>query len=151
MFLVTWMPTYLIEMYPDELDEIFGDSRADRTILRPSLAGVLTAITGLAGVAGNLCGGWLGDRAVARFGLRWGRRATGLVSSVLAALDLSGRVVHRQPMVIRGRDDRHLVLVRPGTRLAVGDVSGHRPRQHGRRAWLCQHVRQSRRGAATVG
>ena len=45
-----------------------------------------TAMTALAGMAGNLCGGWWGDRSVARHGLRWGRRVTGLVSSGLAAL-----------------------------------------------------------------
>jgi sugar phosphate permease len=85
VFLVTWLPTYLIEVYPDELNEIVGES-ASQSDLKTILIGVLTAATGLAGVLGNLCGGWWGDRAVARFGLKWGRRATGLVSSVLAAL-----------------------------------------------------------------
>jgi ACS family glucarate transporter-like MFS transporter len=85
VFLVTWMPTYLVEVYGAELDEIF--TSAEQTgDLRSTVAGLLTAITALAGMAGNLCGGWWGDRAVARYGLRWGRRATGLVSSVLAAL-----------------------------------------------------------------
>ena len=85
VFLVTWMPTYLVEIYGDELNEIFtsDDPTAD---LRTTLAGLLTAVTALAGMAGNLCGGWWGDRAVARYGLRWGRRAAGLASSVLAAL-----------------------------------------------------------------
>lgn len=85
VFLVTWMPTYLVEVYGAELDDVFRGS--ERTgDLRTTVAGLLTAITALAGMAGNLCGGWWGDRAVARYGLRWGRRATGLVSSVLAAL-----------------------------------------------------------------
>jgi len=78
VFLVTWMPTYLGEAYGEQLDEVFSD--------RTAVAGILTAATGLAGMLGNLSGGWWGDRAVARYGLRWGRRVTGLVSSVLAAL-----------------------------------------------------------------
>ncbi len=85
VFLVTWMPTYLVEVYGAELDELFtATSTGDE--LRTTVAGLLTAVTALAGMAGNLCGGWWGDRAFARYGLRWGRRATGLVSSILAAL-----------------------------------------------------------------
>ncbi len=100
VFLVTWMPTYLVEIHGAELDAIFTSSdrdggggealaaaaRKDADELRTTVAGLWTAVTALAGMAGNLCGGWWGDRAVARYGLRWGRRATGLVSSVLAAL-----------------------------------------------------------------
>jgi ACS family glucarate transporter-like MFS transporter len=85
VFLVTWMPTYLVEVYGAELDEIFTSTEQTGD-LRTTVAGLITAVTALAGMAGNLCGGWWGDRAVARYGLRWGRRATGLVSSVLAAL-----------------------------------------------------------------
>jgi nitrate/nitrite transporter NarK len=85
VFLVTWMPTYLVEVYGAELDEVFNSAEQSGD-LRSTVAGLLTAITALAGMAGNLCGGWWGDRAVARYGLRWGRRATGLASSVVAAL-----------------------------------------------------------------
>ncbi|MEX2140979.1 MAG: MFS transporter [Pirellulales bacterium] len=85
VFLVTWMPTYLVEVYGTELDRVFASSEQTGD-LRTTVAGLLTAVTALSGMAGNLCGGWWGDRAVARYGLRWGRRATGLVSSVLAAL-----------------------------------------------------------------
>jgi ACS family glucarate transporter-like MFS transporter len=84
VFLVTWMPTYLIEEYGSELGQIF-DSSATDTNLNTVVAGMLTAATGLAGIAGNLFGGWLGDRAVARYGLKWGRRTSGLASSILAA------------------------------------------------------------------
>jgi ACS family glucarate transporter-like MFS transporter len=85
IFLVTWMPTYLVAMYSAELDALFPDAQ-NRDEIRTTVAALLTAATGLAGMAGNLCGGWWGDLAVARLGLRWGRRATGLVASLLAAL-----------------------------------------------------------------
>jgi sugar phosphate permease len=85
VFLVTWMPTYLVEKHGAALDDLFRDA-AGGGDLRTTLAGLLTAATGLAGMAGNLVGGWWGDRSVARHGLRWGRRVTGLVSSGLAAL-----------------------------------------------------------------
>jgi ACS family glucarate transporter-like MFS transporter len=85
VFLVTWMPTYLVEEYGSELKQVFASSAPD-TNLDTVVAGLLTATTGLAGLAGNIFGGWLGDRAVARYGLRWGRRAAGLTSSILAAL-----------------------------------------------------------------
>jgi ACS family glucarate transporter-like MFS transporter len=84
IFLVTWMPTYLITSYRSDLDAFVGDAATGN--LRTTVAGVLTAVTALAGMAGNLCGGWWGDKAVARFGLRWGRRAMGLAASLLAAL-----------------------------------------------------------------
>jgi ACS family glucarate transporter-like MFS transporter len=84
IFLVTWMPTYLVNVYGAELDELFPEAQ-NRAELRTTVAALLTAATGLAGMLGNLCGGWWGDRAVARFGLRWGRRATGLAASLLAA------------------------------------------------------------------
>ena len=85
VFLVTWMPTYLVEEYATELQQVFAGSSAGEN-LDTMVAGLLTAATGLAGLAGNIFGGWLGDRAVGRYGLRWGRRATGLASSILAAL-----------------------------------------------------------------
>jgi ACS family glucarate transporter-like MFS transporter len=85
VFLVTWMPTYLVEEYGSELRRVFAGSSADDN-LDTVVAGLLTAATGLAGLAGNIFGGWLGDRAVRRYGLRWGRRVAGLASSILAAL-----------------------------------------------------------------
>jgi MFS transporter, ACS family, glucarate transporter len=84
IFLVTWMPTYLIEVYRSDLDRLLGGG-SESADLRTTVAGGLTAATALAGIFGNLCGGWWGDRAVARFGLRWGRRATGLAASLVAA------------------------------------------------------------------
>jgi nitrate/nitrite transporter NarK len=71
-------------VYGSQLDELFPEAQ-NRAELRTTVAALLTAATGLAGMLGNLCGGWWGDRAVARFGLRWGRRATGLAASLLAA------------------------------------------------------------------
>jgi nitrate/nitrite transporter NarK len=84
IFLVTWMPAYLVNVYRGDLDLFLGDN-ASTSDLRTTVAGVLTAATALAGMLGNLFGGWWGDRAVARFGLRWGRRTNGLAASLLAA------------------------------------------------------------------
>lgn len=85
VFLVTWMPTYLVEEYPTQLKQVFASSSGGEN-LDTVVAGLITAATGLAGLAGNIFGGWLGDRAVGRYGLRWGRRVAGLTSSILAAL-----------------------------------------------------------------
>ncbi len=70
IFLSTWLPTYLKEVHRIDLVK----------------AGALTAITGLAGMAGCLCGGWATDRLVRRFGLVWGRRWPGLLSACGAAI-----------------------------------------------------------------
>lgn len=70
IFLVTWLPTYLKEEYQVELWQ----------------AGAMTAFAGLAGMTGNLCGGFSTDFLARRIGLTWGRRVPGLVASGGAAL-----------------------------------------------------------------
>lgn len=76
IFLVTWLTQYLIEHYETELLTI---------VKRPQdLAGPLTALTGLAGMLGNLTGGVVSDVSVARLGKRWGRRVSGILAGGLA-------------------------------------------------------------------
>ena len=70
IFLATWLPTYLKEEHTAPL----------------WLAGILTAMTGLAGMCGGLSGGYLTDRLVARYGLVWGRRLPGIIATGTAAL-----------------------------------------------------------------
>jgi len=70
IFLATWLPTYLKEEHTAPL----------------WLAGILTALTGLAGMCGGLSGGYLTDRLVARYGLVWGRRLPGIIATGAAAL-----------------------------------------------------------------
>jgi sugar phosphate permease len=70
IFLATWMPTYLKEVHSVEL----------------WLAGAMTAITGLAGMAGSVSGGLATDALVRRYGLVWGRRLPGIIASSGAGL-----------------------------------------------------------------
>jgi sugar phosphate permease len=58
IFLVVWMPRYLVEAH--------GVSVAERgwMVFTPACVGIL----------GMFCGGWLTDRLVQAVGLRWGRR-----------------------------------------------------------------------------
>jgi len=56
-FLITWMPTYLVESKGVE----------------PLTGAVMVSIVLAVGMPGQLLGGWASDRAVAAFGLRWGR------------------------------------------------------------------------------
>jgi MFS transporter, ACS family, glucarate transporter len=70
IFLVTWMPTYLKEEYGVELWQ----------------AGLMTAVAGLAGMGGSICGGIATDALVKSVGLTWGRRLPGVVASGGAAL-----------------------------------------------------------------
>lgn len=77
IFLVTWMPTYLNDRFPDELTATFGS--------RDVASGALTAFTAIAGMAGNLGGGFLADFLLPRIGLVWSRRLPGLCSAIGAA------------------------------------------------------------------
>jgi MFS transporter, ACS family, glucarate transporter len=78
IFLVTWMPAYLGDRFPSALpvDEI------DRV----RWIGNLTACAGLAGMAGNLTGGFLTDALFRRIGGVWSRRIPGIVAGFVAGL-----------------------------------------------------------------
>jgi ACS family glucarate transporter-like MFS transporter len=77
IFLVTWMPTYLNDRFPNELIATFGS--------RDVASGILTAVTAIAGMAGNLGGGFLADFLLPRLGPVWARRLPGLCSAIGAA------------------------------------------------------------------
>jgi sugar phosphate permease len=70
IFLVSWLPQYLVEKHGSYLTAKIGDKLV--------VAGVMTAVTGLAGMCGGLLGGATTDRLVRSFGLSWGRRLPGL-------------------------------------------------------------------------
>lgn len=68
-FLITWLPTYLIDR---------GVSEFNGGLL-------LTIILGV-GIPAQLIGGWIGDWCVIRYGVRWGRVMPVAVSSMIAGI-----------------------------------------------------------------
>jgi MFS family permease len=77
VFLVSWLPQYLVETYGDYMKQHVGDEQV--------VAGQMTALTGLAGMVGTLLGGLATDRLVVRFGPIWGRRLPGVIAGVVVA------------------------------------------------------------------
>ncbi len=77
VFLVSWLPLYLVETYGDYLQHNVGDQQV--------VSGLMTALTGLAGMTGTVLGGLATDRLVVRFGPIWGRRLPGVIAGVLVA------------------------------------------------------------------
>ncbi|MGD9720965.1 MAG: MFS transporter [Pirellulales bacterium] len=86
IFLVTWLPTYLIEVH--------GATRTQ--------AGLCTSLTALAGMAGCLAGGAATDLLVPRVGLRWGRTLPGIFAHGGAALALVGCWFARDAVTVIG-------------------------------------------------
>jgi sugar phosphate permease len=72
VFLVTWLPRYLIVHHGEELGRYFRSPEV--------LAGLLTALPATAAIIGGLLGGAATDRFAARYGRTWGRRLPGLVA-----------------------------------------------------------------------
>src|SRR5207302_11150399 len=70
--LITWLPTYLIEVYDTNLER----------------AGFLSSLPLLAGMAGCLLGGIATDRFTQTWGLKWGRNLVGIAAGWLAAAGL---------------------------------------------------------------
>jgi MFS family permease len=87
VFLVSWLPQYLVEHYGPDLKQALASfsSRASQVGDEEVVAGLMTALTGLAGMSGALLGGLATDRLVLRFGPIWGRRLPGLIAAVLVA------------------------------------------------------------------
>jgi ACS family glucarate transporter-like MFS transporter len=68
IFLVTWLPTYLTKVHG----------------MSEKMSGMLTAIGGLAGMAGCVFGGLATDFLLPRIGLRWARRLPGILAASVA-------------------------------------------------------------------
>ena len=71
-FFIAWLPTFLVRGRGFRETELYYTSA-------PFLLGALT----------NLLGGAIGDRAVSRFGLKWGRRAVGVAGLAVSAICLA--------------------------------------------------------------
>lgn len=66
-----------METYGNYLQANIGD--------RQVVSGLMTAVTGLAGMIGKILGGLATDRLVVRFGPIWGRRLPGLIAGIVVA------------------------------------------------------------------
>lgn len=87
IFLVSWLPQYLVETHGNYLTERVGDKLV--------VAGIMTALTGLAGMCGGLVGGAATDQLVRAYGLRWGRRLPGLCAGgIVCSLYLLASQIH---------------------------------------------------------
>lgn len=75
VFLVTWLPRYLVARHSAALAAIADSPEV--------LAGTLTALTGLGGMIGSIAGGAAADGFVAAHGLKRGRRLPGLIAGYL--------------------------------------------------------------------
>lgn len=84
IFLVTWLPTYLIEVH--EMSE--------------QVAGFYTGLTAAAGMGGCLTGGLATDLLIRRVGLAWGRRLPGIVGHGGAAICLTACWVLDDPRAV---------------------------------------------------
>jgi ACS family glucarate transporter-like MFS transporter len=77
VFLITWMPTYFMEVYGAGEEE----------------TGLLAGVPLVAGMVGCLLGGWATDRLTRRLGLKWGRNLLGMTSKFVAAAGLIGAML----------------------------------------------------------
>jgi sugar phosphate permease len=70
VFLITWLPRYLMDVYKVDLKE----------------SGLLASLPPLAGMTGCLLGGIATDWLTRRLGLKWGRNLLGMTTKFLAAV-----------------------------------------------------------------
>jgi len=82
-FLITWLPTYLMEIYGVNLEQ----------------AGFLSSLPLLAGTLGCLLGGIATDRLTKIMGLKWGRNLLGISSQCLAAGGVIAGILARDPIL----------------------------------------------------
>jgi MFS family permease len=75
VFLVTWLPQYLLDRHRSELAAITDSPEV--------FAGTLTALAGLGAMFGGLTGGAAADRFLVAYGRRWGRRLPGAIAGFL--------------------------------------------------------------------
>lgn len=78
VFLVSWMPQYLVETHGAYVTKNFGDVQV--------VSGLLTAATGFGGMIGSVLGGLATDRLVRSVGPIWGRRLPGICGGFLVTV-----------------------------------------------------------------
>jgi nitrate/nitrite transporter NarK len=83
VFLITWLPTYLVE-------EFGVDEEA---------TGLFASLPLLAGMAGCLLGGMITDRLTRRLGLKWGRNSLGMFTKFVAAAGMVLALAAREPLL----------------------------------------------------
>src|SRR4029079_1202322 len=76
VFLVTWLPRFLIARHGAELETYVKNPEV--------FTGMLTALAGLGGMVGSLIGGTAADLFLAAYGRKWGRRLPGLTAGFVA-------------------------------------------------------------------
>jgi len=85
IFLTAWLPTYLLDNYSEQLKALFP-GQAGAAGFKDVLAGMLTAVTACAAIAGGVSGGIAADFFRRRFGPIWGRRVPGLLAGGISAV-----------------------------------------------------------------
>lgn len=83
-FYFTWFPVYLVK----------GAGFTEAQM------GIFSALPFVMGAAGNVIGGWLSDKLVARLGLKNGRRVVGVVSLAVSSVLLVGMTLTKEPAAI---------------------------------------------------
>jgi MFS family permease len=83
VFLITWLPTYLIQVYGVDVEQ----------------AGLLASIPLLFGTVGCALGGVATDRLTRRLGIKWGRNLLGMITKFIAAAGLMAALVAPDPLL----------------------------------------------------
>ena len=81
VFLVTWLPRFLIARHGPAL-EAYGANPEVFT-------GILTALAGFGGMVGSIVGGMAADRFLALYGRKWGRRRRAFSPAFSSAVCIS--------------------------------------------------------------
>jgi ACS family glucarate transporter-like MFS transporter len=84
-FFLSWFQTFLVK----------GRGFSEKQLL-------LSTLPFLLGACGNAVGGFASDALVARFGLKWGRRAIGIIGGGGAALALAAAILTANPFLTLG-------------------------------------------------
>ncbi len=91
-FLANFAWVFIITLFPDYLVEVFGTPDETRAMYQ--------SLPLYAGIVGMLLGGWLSDRAMMRFGPRWGRGLPVAVSRLFVGSAYLGCLALRDPLAI---------------------------------------------------
>jgi len=83
VFLITWLPTYLIQVYSVDVEQ----------------AGLLASIPLLFGTIGCALGGVATDRLTRRLGIKWGRNLLGMITKFIAAAGLVAALAAPDPLL----------------------------------------------------